>query len=112
MDKRYKKLKYQPCSLTEDSINYPDDCLDCFYYRYQPYEVRHRLWELLKNWIFKEAEAGITDDIEAMLLFHEHLKVLIEKAYAIHLNHKAVIDKNAKSGNGEEMSNSKYWTND
>lgn len=102
MDKRYEQLNYQPCSLSENDIDYPKDYMGNFFCNYQPHEARSRLWELFKSWVFKEAEAGITDDIEEMLLFHEHLKELIEIAYVIRMNHKAIIEKIANPENSEQ----------
>ncbi|QEC51961.1 hypothetical protein EDD80_11817 [Anseongella ginsenosidimutans] len=91
MDKRYEQLNYQPCALLIKDIEHPEDCFGNFFCNHQPHEARSRLWELFKSWVFKEAEAGITDDIEEMLLFHEHLKELIEAAFVIHMNNKAEI---------------------
>src|SRR5690606_208770 len=88
MDQAYEQLNYQPCSLSENDIKYPEECLHNFFYETPPHKARSQLWELFKSWIYKEAEVGIVDNLEEMTLFHEHLKGLIEIAFVIFIRYQ------------------------
>lgn len=88
MDQAYEQLSYQPCSLSEHDIEYPEEYLHNFFYDYPLHKARSHLWEIFKGWTYNEAVVGFADDIEGMMLFHEHLKKMIEIAFVIFIKYQ------------------------
>ncbi|SDK58800.1 hypothetical protein SAMN04487898_109204 [Pedobacter sp. ok626] len=70
MEELFKKLNYQPTSLTALELERPEEVIECFFENYPIHTTREHLWNLYKGWVHHASEYTDAEIAMSMMNFY------------------------------------------
>jgi len=73
MEEIFKKLNYQPSSLSDIELNNPEEVIETFFENYPIHQTRVVLWDLYKGWTYHASEYADLEQISTMMSFYTQM---------------------------------------
>ena len=81
MEELFKKLNYQPSTLTSKELENPEEVIRSFFDNHPIHCTRTHLWELYKGWLYHSSEYADGEISKTMLSFYTQIILLLEASF-------------------------------
>jgi len=75
------RQNYQPVSVSEDDIANPRPALAAFFANIPIHDVREKVWQLYKAWIYHASEYADVEEFRSMTSLYDELVYFLNLAF-------------------------------